>query len=209
MPGPSKLAKRKWERSTKVSELLATGLTVKQILQYVNEKLGWETTEKSVFRYISAANEIFAEESKAKINEEFGKGLRRLNMLFASSLKIQDYKACLAIQREINAMLGFTGGTKSSLVVHGDINAQTNNVANNTLQLEYVGTDKMIATSEDMVDISRPDKEFIQLEQENDDDHIQSQQELRCADQQTEKQGSSGIRPDNPEPPKYDIPSIF
>jgi hypothetical protein len=36
---------------------------------------------------------------------ELGKAIARLNMLFQNSTAIQDFKACLAIQKEINKLL--------------------------------------------------------------------------------------------------------
>ncbi len=106
MPTHIKKAEKQimWDRAGKVSELLASGLTVKQIHTYATEKLLWNVSERMIWKYIAKANTIFAEESKAKVAEEFGKGLRRLNMLFASSLKIQDFKACLAIQLTITVL---------------------------------------------------------------------------------------------------------
>lgn len=36
---------------------------------------------------------------------ELGKAIARLNMLFQNSATIQDFKACLAIQKELNKLL--------------------------------------------------------------------------------------------------------
>lgn len=55
----------------------------------------------------SYASAIVAMASSTSIEEdaERNKGMARLNMLFANSLKLQDYKTCLAIQKEINLLL--------------------------------------------------------------------------------------------------------
>lgn len=95
------------QRTAKVAELMMQGLTGGQIWQYASEKLHWKTSERNIYRYMKAANEQFAKEAQAKHSEEFGKALRRLNYLFANCLKIQDYKGALAMQREINEMMGF------------------------------------------------------------------------------------------------------
>jgi len=95
------------QRVTKVAELVMQGLTGAQILQYATEKLHWQIKERQIWEYIKRANEMFAEEAQTKTGAEFGKGLRRLNFLFANCLKIQDYKGALAMQREINEMMGF------------------------------------------------------------------------------------------------------
>jgi len=197
--------KEAWERAAKVAELLASGLTVRQIQQYATEKLGWTVTEKMIYTYIAKANEAFAEESKAKINEEFGKGLRRLNMLFAASLKIQDYKACLSVQREINSMMGFNapGGGGGAVIVHGDINTQTN-VTNQAIQIEYVETGKEIATSEDQVDLNRPDR-IIELQSPQQTDNERTIDNLGTGD-------NPSIQNDPDATEKLfepDVPSIF
>jgi len=139
----------KIERVEKVTELLASGLNGGQIYRLVKEKYGWQVSERSIWHYIQRANQIFAEESRTKIVDEYGKALRRLNMLFANSFKIQDYKACLAIQIEINKLLGFT--TKSTVEHTGQV---TGNTINN-IKIEYVHTGKRIATSEDQLDLKR------------------------------------------------------
>ena len=78
----------KIERVEKVTELLASGLNGGQIYRLVKEKYGWQVSERSIWHYIQRANQIFAEESRTKIVDEYGKALRRLNMLFANSFSI-------------------------------------------------------------------------------------------------------------------------
>jgi hypothetical protein len=39
-------------------------------------------------------------------DQEKGRALSRLNLLFLNSFRIQDFKTCLAIQKEINRMMG-------------------------------------------------------------------------------------------------------
>ena len=153
----------KIDRIEKVTELLASGLNGGQIYRLVKEKYGWNVTERSIWNYIRKANEIFAAESKTRIVDEFGKALRRLNMLFASSFKIQDYKACLAIQIEINKLLGFT--TKSTVEHTGQVST---NISNN-IKIEYIHTGKKIATSEDQLDLKRLNEsiEEAQIIEEN------------------------------------------
>jgi hypothetical protein len=41
--------------------------------------------------------------------EEMGKAYSRLNLLFMSCMKIQDYKGALAVQRELNRLLSLGG----------------------------------------------------------------------------------------------------
>ena len=95
------------QRIVKVTELLMQGLTVPQIFQYASDKLKWKVTERTIYTYVKFSNAEFTKEAQTKHAEEFGKALRRLNFLFANCLKIQDYKGALAMQREINEMMGF------------------------------------------------------------------------------------------------------
>lgn len=156
----SKKTKLKDERIAKVAELIMSGLNGVQIHKYVTDKLNWDVTQRAVWKYVVAANEGFAEQAKAKAKDEFGKGLSRLNMLFAASLKIQDYKACLAIQKEINLMMGFTN--RSTLEHIG--NVSTSGSVTQKVQIEFISTGKRIATSEDEVDLKR-----IELKSEPED----------------------------------------
>jgi len=147
----AKATKRKNERVAKVTELIMSGLNGVQIWKYCTEKLNWEVTQRMVWKYVNAANEGFADQAKAKAKDEFGKGLARLNMLFAASLKIQDYKACLAIQKEINLMMGFTN--KSTLEHIG--NVSTSGEVTQKLQVEFIPTKKKLATNESEIDLKR------------------------------------------------------
>ena len=99
--------KEKIQRIIKVAELLKQGLTGPQILQYTSEKLKWGISDRTLDNYLVEAYKLFEKDALAHHSEEFGKALRRLNFLFANCLKIQDYKAALAMQREINEMMGF------------------------------------------------------------------------------------------------------
>lgn len=167
----AKKIKVKDERVAKITELIMTGLNGVQIYKYVTEKLNWAVTQRAVWLYVNKANEGFADQAKAKAKDEFGKGLARLNMLFAASLKIQDYKACLAIQKEINLMMGFTN--RSTLEHIG--NVSTSGSVTQKVQIEFISTGKRIATSEDQIDLKRielknePDEAVIIEDNENDE----------------------------------------
>jgi hypothetical protein len=105
--GKKTTKKEKIARILKVAELLMQGLTGPQILQYTSEKLKWGISDRTLDNYLVEAYKLFEKDALAHHSEEFGKALRRLNFLFANCLKIQDYKAALAMQREINEMMGF------------------------------------------------------------------------------------------------------
>jgi hypothetical protein len=64
---------------------------------------GWDAGKKA------QGWELIAEyfRSCADFNPELetGKAIARLNLLFKNSISIQDFKACLAIQKELNKLL--------------------------------------------------------------------------------------------------------
>jgi len=89
-----------------VLELLVAGLSRRQILANVEQKHAeWHASQRTIDRYIAMAYGILEQEAKPIRAREIAKALRRLDMLFARSLAITDFKACLAIQRERNTLL--------------------------------------------------------------------------------------------------------
>lgn len=94
-------------RVIKILNWILAGVSPYKIFQIISEPPeSWGITERTMWNYIRRANEIFAEEASFKKKEQFGKAMQRLNMLFLSCYKISDYKSCLAIQIEINKLLG-------------------------------------------------------------------------------------------------------
>ena len=53
----------------------------------------------------SLCEEFFKQMAEFAPDIEFGRARSRLDALFLASWKIQDFKACLAIQKEINKLL--------------------------------------------------------------------------------------------------------
>ena len=124
-------------RINRIIDLMLAGIPTMKILQIVNspQKTGGETIppwgicDRTFWNYIKRANEEFSRASKTKFDEEYGKAVRRLNLLFQYCLKIQDYKACLAIQKELSELLGLKNRkddeqkqSDHGLVVFGDDN---------------------------------------------------------------------------------------
>lgn len=142
------LAARK-ERVQKVAEMILQGLSVAQVEKLMKEKFGWEVTPEQLVQYVSLANEGFNQASRAVASTEFGKAMSRLNMLYAASMKINDYKTCLAVQKEINDLMGFT---KTSEIVHSGMVTQKKEAK---IIVEYHDTRKPIAKSEKEVDVRR------------------------------------------------------
>jgi len=100
----------KFEHERRVDEvfgLLTAGLTRGQILSYVEQKTDWKVCPRTVDSYVAKATERFREAADVDRAVLAGKALARLDELYARALRIQDYKTCLAIQRELDKLLGF------------------------------------------------------------------------------------------------------
>jgi hypothetical protein len=98
--------------------MLLIGADRAEILQYATEK--YNISERAVDELIAKANAIYAEIAKAERVEEFGKALTRLNNLYARSLKVQDFKTCLSVQKEISNLLGLNAPEKKDITSGGE-----------------------------------------------------------------------------------------
>lgn len=94
------------QRVSTVYDMLLVGSTRSQIIQYVANKTNWDVSNRTIDNYIQRANAKFEEDAKTHRERELGRALARLNMLYQKTLQIQDYQRCLAIQKELNALLG-------------------------------------------------------------------------------------------------------
>lgn len=72
--------------------------TIKKALSVLGTS---DQIEKAFFEAI----QFFKEAAEFNPQAERGKAYARLNLLFCSSLKVQDYKAALAAQKEINKLI--------------------------------------------------------------------------------------------------------
>ena len=93
------------KRVGEIYDLLIVGYSRRECLQYASEK-AWGVTERTVDNYIRRAKDIFRREAKYIREMELGRSLARLDRLFKSNMKIQDFKAALATLKERNTMLG-------------------------------------------------------------------------------------------------------
>jgi hypothetical protein len=93
-------------RVQKVSDLLLAGASRNQIVGFCGEK--YKVHPHTADRYIEEAREIWKEMVHPERKEAHSKALMRLEALYAKNLSIQDFKACLAVQKEINQLTGVT-----------------------------------------------------------------------------------------------------
>jgi hypothetical protein len=99
------------DKEKKVSELmlicefLVKGLDKTAIAAYFRENISPPYSEEGFSRLYDFAVVKMAENKEIEVSAERNKGIARLNMLFHKALALEDYTACLAIQKEINSLL--------------------------------------------------------------------------------------------------------
>lgn len=103
------------QRITEVYKLLIIGLQRHDIIRYLAEKTAWELADRTVDLYIARATEQITAHAKFERASELGKAILRLNDLYARTTKIQDYKTAMAIQRELNELMGLYAPTRLDL----------------------------------------------------------------------------------------------
>jgi len=96
----------KKRRVNTIGDLLMMGTSRAEILQYAADKSGWGVSERTIDEYIAEATEQFRRISDYNREEQVGKAIRRLEMLFLRAMKVQDFQRALATQRELNLLLG-------------------------------------------------------------------------------------------------------
>jgi len=92
------------KRIKQVSKMLLRGLSRAEIIQYAAEY--WEIEERQVDTYINRANKGFAKSSIFDTSEQLGIASQRLTDLYGKNMRIDDYKAALAVQKELTRLLG-------------------------------------------------------------------------------------------------------
>src|SRR3990167_2619821 len=93
-------------RTEQVLELLAAGLSRREIIRWAAEKTEWAVGSRTIDRLIRRAGKLFESESAPLRAREIGKSLRRLEMLFSRCLAEKDYKGALAVEARRIALLG-------------------------------------------------------------------------------------------------------
>jgi hypothetical protein len=95
----------KTDSAATVLKLICRGLDRDTILAYAAEN-HWSETPKEIDDLMEAAFVDLAKHAaEVDLEVEFGISILRLNRLFMDSMKVQDLKTALAVQKEINKML--------------------------------------------------------------------------------------------------------
>lgn len=94
------------KRVTQVYNWLLQGLSRADILELVAKKGEWKVSDGMIDEYMSRATAEIKEKASIQRDEELGKAIERMRFLFRQNVLIQDYKAALAVQKELNELLG-------------------------------------------------------------------------------------------------------
>ena len=108
-----------------VIKLLIDGQPVNIIRQNLTKQFGMSS--RSAYRYILEAGEYFKEQSKADIQKEIGKALRRYELIISKHInnadentRAESHKIVLQAQKELKTLLGLDA--KSKLELEGELN---------------------------------------------------------------------------------------
>ena len=76
----------------------------------IKKKLSTQAPPELINKGIAHCLRFFRDAANFNPTEERGKAYARLNLLFLSSMKLQDYKTALAAQKEINKLINLYDG---------------------------------------------------------------------------------------------------
>lgn len=94
------------KRVSQIFDLLMNGMSRRQICQFASKNTDWDVDPRTIDRYIARANEEIRRIGRADRELEMVKTHARLHELYMRCLRIQDYKTCLSVQKEIALLYG-------------------------------------------------------------------------------------------------------
>ena len=90
-----------------VYRLLLLGLDYQRILEHIAKKYSvWGVKPRTVDNYIAKAKKLIIEAGYHDRELEFGRSLARKHDLYTRCLNDKDYRGALAVQKEIDDLLG-------------------------------------------------------------------------------------------------------
>jgi hypothetical protein len=92
------------ELSEEEAKTLIQAMVIGADMQQIQEMMTQWSSSKQLQGWQLAA-EYFQECANFNPNLEKGRSIARLQLLFRNSVQIQDFKTCLAVQKEINKMM--------------------------------------------------------------------------------------------------------
>jgi len=100
------------EVSAKIMGLILEGATPLDI-DAIAQADGWTNTKEDTAACIARAENELRKRGQGDRGLVFGKTVARLTALFSAALVIQDYKTCLAVQKELNQYIASPAATKT------------------------------------------------------------------------------------------------
>lgn len=89
----------------KVFELLVNGTPIAKAWEHATTEK-WEVTREQFDADVQAAYETMTTKGRPDPEVERGRAVERLHRLYFHCMRIQDFKAALSVQREINTLVG-------------------------------------------------------------------------------------------------------
>lgn len=119
-------------RVTEVYRLIVRGLSRTEIIQKASDD--WSVSERMADEYIARARVYLKEHTERDRDANYSLAVHRLEDLYKRTMKLQDYKTALGVQKELSELQGIyppkrventgaDGGAIRVIVQHDDIDA--------------------------------------------------------------------------------------
>lgn len=116
-------------RVAEVCRLMVRGLSRVEIIQKASDD--WQVSERTTDTYIARARAYLKEQIDRDRDANFAMAVHRYEDLFKRTMKLQDYKTALSVQKELSAIqnlyppsrvenTGANGGAIRVMVEYGD-----------------------------------------------------------------------------------------
>lgn len=109
-------------RIAEVAELIINGAATSEIRLYA-QKNEWGVKDRSVDDYIRKAKDLIAQTTRDSRALRINLADRRLNMVFARSMRNKDYSAAMAALREYNKLFGLYGEAEAGEHQRAEVDA--------------------------------------------------------------------------------------
>ena len=108
-----------------VYRLLLTGLDRQQILDHIaSEHADWGVRTRAIDTYMARAKRLIIEAGDHDREMEFGRALARLHDLFTRCLNAASHRDALAVQKEINELLGIKAPLQLEIITPDRVEAE-------------------------------------------------------------------------------------
>jgi len=98
----------------KIFEMLVNGTPIAAVWAHA-EKEAWAVTRQDFDADVQTAFETLTAKGNPDPEVERGRAVERLHRLYFNCMKIQDFKAALSVQREINTLVGLKQKPKANI----------------------------------------------------------------------------------------------